>query len=313
MRYSVLYPEQPAEPQAIRAFAALTRAHGLARLWMGQSFTIESHLALSAAVPAVPVGIGTALAALRTPYDAALQARSLAVLLGQPVSIAYGSADPDFVASTTGSPLADPAAYTVEYARLVKALLAGDVAHSDHPRLRMHAKLPELPHPPVEIGTGVLRPAMARRSASVADFVITWLAPHGYLRDVIAPALARSARPRLVSHVHCAVARPGRSVELIAQVGSSGHLSRPHYVDMLNRAGLDIDVSDPVSGARALVRHGVILSGSPGEIAQRLASFAEIGVDEVVINVTGVALTHGPVEAIRDLDDISSALIGVPG
>ncbi|GAA6527774.1 LLM class flavin-dependent oxidoreductase [Intrasporangium sp. DVR] len=313
MDYSVLFPQQPADPRAIDVFAGVVRHHRLSRLWMGQSFAIESHLALAASGAdgvGVPVGIGTALAALRSPYDAAMQARSLAAVIRQPVAVAYGAADPEFVSSVSGSALSRPAAYTAEYCRLVRALVDGHVATSTADRLQMNAVLPPLDHPRVDIGTGVLRPGMARKSASVADFVITWLTPEHYLRETLIPALTRpdGTRPRLVAHVHCAVDRPGRNARLLAQVGCSGHLSRPHYVSMLRSAGLDIDVSDPVSGARMLVQHGVIAIGSAVEIAERLDGFAASGVDEVVINATAVALTHGDTAAVDDLEEIAASL-----
>lgn len=315
MRCSALFPQQPVDPSAIDDFARVVRDHGLARLWMGQSFRIESHMALVALAQqdcAVPVGIATALAALRTPYDAAMQARSLACVLGQPVSVAYGAADPHFVSSVLGAPLAKPATYTAEYARIVRSLLDGRMTESDVEGLRMRAQLPPLDHAPVEVGVGVLRPSMAERARHCSEFVATWLTPKAYVRDVLAPRLAREdgARPRIVNNVQCAVSRPGRNPHLLAQAGCGNHLTRQHYADMLRRAGLDVHASDPVSGARELVRSGVFAYGSPSDIADELVTHAEHGVDEVVINVTAVALLHGDADAVDDLVDISRELKG---
>ena len=311
--YSVLFPQQPTDPHAINDFARLVTDHGLARLWMGQSFTIESHVALAAmrqAGHAVPVGIGTALAALRTPYDAALSARSLAAVLDQPVSIGYGAADPGFVTSVRGAPLTRPAAYTAEYTRLVGELLRGGEVSSDMDGLRMRAQLPPLDHPVVEAGVGVLRPGMAARASEVADFVVTWLTPRNYVRDVLVPRLERAdgTRPRVATHVHCAVRRPGRNPQLLTQVGCGNHLAREHYSDMLRRAGLDVHASDPVSGARELVSAGVVLYGSASEIVDQLRTFADYGVDEVIVNITAVALTYGNEDALADLHEICTEL-----
>lgn len=312
MDVSLLFPQQPTSPSAIDRYAEIVRQTGLDRLWMGQSFAIESHLAFAALAGtgrAVPVGIGTALAALRSPYDAALQARSLAALLGESVSVAYGAADPMFVSSVRGAPLARPASYTAEYARLVRGLIDGASVSSEEQGLVMRAQLPPLDHPPVHVGTGVLRPAMATKSRD-ADLAVSWLAPRRYLRDVIGPATRRAdgSRPRLVAHAHCALARPGRNPELLAQVGCGRHLSSPHYTDMLRRAGLDVHPSDPVSGARQLVRAGVLLYGSSEQVAAELRTFADHGVDEVIVNVTPVALALGDTAAIHDVEDIVSAL-----
>lgn len=310
MIVSTIFPQQPTDPGAIRPFAGMVREHGLARLWMGQSLRIETHLAMAAlgsGADAVPVGISTALAALRTPYDAALQARSLAALIGQPVSVSYGAADPGFVGSVRGAPLGRPASYTAEYARCVAGLLRGELVAGEHEELGMQARLPELSHPPVEVGTGVLRPSMATRSRDVAQFVATWLTPRRYVRDVLAPRLQRpdGSAARVVANVHCALARPGRNVHLLTQAACGNHLAAPHYVEMLNRAGLDVSTSDPVSGARELVRHGVFVSGSAQDVVGELEAHGEDGIDEVVVNLTGVMLTYGEEEALMDLKEIS--------
>lgn len=311
--FSLLAPEQPQDVTSLHAVARLVDTHGLARLWLGQSFGLESHLAmasLGATDHPVPVGVGTALAVLRTPYDAALQARSLAALLGRPVTIAYGAADPDFVRSVRGRPFERPASHTAEYARLVRSLLDGRHTVGAFEGLRMDAQLPPFDHPPVEVGTGVLRPGMAARSRPVADAVVTWLAPPAYIHDVLVPELrdADGRGPRIVANVLCALDRPGRSAALMAQAGCGNHLSRDHYVDMLRRAGLDVHASDPVSGARELVRSGVLVTGDLDEVVARLHDAFDHGIDEVVVNVTPVALTYGMEAALADLADLAAAL-----
>lgn len=312
MKISILYPQQPSDVARLAPYARLVREHDLARLWTGQSFVVESHVALASLAGqglAVPVGIGTALAALRTPYDAALQARSLAMLLGERVDVAYGAADPAFVTSITGAPLARPATYTAEYARLVRQLLDGDLAVSDLERLRMSAQLPPVAHPEVQVGAGVLRPGMARRARDT-DFAVTWLSPPGYVRDTLLPALTRpdGSRPRVVSHIHLAVERPGRNPYLLAQMGCGNHLAREHYVSMLRQAGLDISTHDPVSGARQLVQHRVLRYGSPDALAEELLELGGGVLDEIILNLTPVSLTLGDDAALTDLHEIVGAL-----
>lgn len=310
---SLLVPEQPYALDTLRRIARLVRDHGLSRLWVGQSFGIESHMAMGALAAgdhAVPVGIGTALAALRSPYDAAMQARSLAAVLGHTVSVGYGAADPQFVTSVRGAPLRRPATYTAEYARLVRSLLAGEETVGRTEGLEMRAQLPALDHPRVEVGTGVLRPRMAAKSRDVAEFVVTWLTPRAYVRDVLLPALRRAdgTRPRVVANVPCAIRRPGRNPNLLVQLGCGNHLTRRHYAEMLRGAGLDLHESDPVSGARELVRSGVFVYGSAAQVAAELRDHFAFGIDEVVLNVAPVALTHGTDEAIADVADIAREL-----
>lgn len=254
---SLLCPHQPSGSGVVRRYARAVREGGYARLWTGQSFQIESHMALAGlggTEDAVPVGIGTALAPLRTPYDAALQARSLAAVLGRPVSVAYGASDPDFVTATRGAPLERPASYTAAYAGIVRDLLAGRSVTSTEPGLEAReARLPAFETGPVEVGTGVLRPGMASRSRDLVDFVVTWMTPRTYVRDVLLPRLTRAdgTRARVVTNVHVALAGPGRSPNLLAQAGCSNHLARFHYSDMLRRAGIDAHppTSPPARGS----------------------------------------------------------------
>ncbi|KZX22199.1 LLM class flavin-dependent oxidoreductase [Rathayibacter tanaceti] len=311
---SLLCPHQPSGSGVVRRYARAVREGGYARLWTGQSFQIESHMALAGlggTEDAVPVGIGTALAPLRTPYDAALQARSLAAVLGRPVSVAYGASDPDFVTATRGAPLERPASYTAAYAGIVRDLLAGRSVTSTEPGLEAReARLPAFETGPVEVGTGVLRPGMASRSRDLVDFVVTWMTPRTYVRDVLLPRLTRAdgTRARVVTNVHVALAGPGRSPNLLAQAGCSNHLARFHYSDMLRRAGIDAHPSDIASGARELVRRNVFVVGDAQEVAEQIRDIGAHGIDEVVVNPTAVATVHGDEAALDDLQQISEAL-----
>lgn len=308
--FSLLYPVQPTETASVLDWGAIVSGNQLRRLWLGQSFSIDSHMALAALAGKwkIPVAVGTALAPLRSPYEAAVQARSLALLLDQEVSVAYGAADPDFVRGITGAPLKRPASFTAEYARLVKLLVNGEHAQSTTLGTTMSARLPPLGSeklPRIRIGTGVLREGMARKSCQHIDFAVSWLTPDWYIESTLGPALTRSdgTRPEVATIVPCAVDRPGRNPMLLAQLGLP-HLRRHHYVDMLQRSGLDVHLSDPVAGARVLVDRGVFAYGSATEIAQRLAGYFAAGIDEVVINVAPVALIHGLGEALRDISEL---------
>ncbi|QAY62562.1 5,10-methylene tetrahydromethanopterin reductase [Xylanimonas allomyrinae] len=310
---SLLCPHQPSDAAMVRQYARVVREGDYARLWTGQSFMLESHMALATlggTEDAVPVGIGTALAPLRTPYDAALQARSLALALDRPVSVAYGAADPDFVRAVRGEPLRRPASFVSAYARTVRSLLDGELVTSEEPGTETRAaQLPDVPRPVVEVGTGVLRPSMAAKSAN-ADFVVTWLTPRNYVRDVLLPRLTRpdGGRPRVVTNVHIGLERPGRNANFLAQTGCFRHLGRPHYVDMLQRAGLDVHPSDIVSSARELVRKDVFVYGDVESIAEHLADIGRCGVDEIVLNLTAVAFVHGDAAAIDDLHTLAEHL-----
>ncbi|MFU0243372.1 LLM class flavin-dependent oxidoreductase, partial [Streptomyces scabiei] len=170
-----------------------------------------------------------------------------------------------------------------------------------------------IPHPGVELGLGVLRPALARTAGRVADAAISWMTPPGYLRDTLLPALAKGAAeagrevPRLVTVVHAALARPGRNPYRLAYTGAGEHLRAPHYTDMLRRAGLRVHPSRSNLGARTLVDSGTFLYGTPGDVARGLAEYGRAGVDEVVLNLAGVGVEYGYAAAAEDLREILAA------
>ncbi|MFJ4966806.1 F420-dependent peptide dehydroalanine reductase LxmJ [Streptomyces sp. NPDC088729] len=316
MNPAVLYPLQPDHPELVAPFAALVRRTGARRLWMCQSFRAETHQVLAYLAGAghtVPVGTSVTLLALRHPYEAALQARSLALLTGEPVVAGFGIGDPDFVAGLTGRPYASPRTAVRDYLRSVRALLDGEpVAHSG-PYHHLHAGLPALGHTPrVEVAAGVLRPGMARTAGEVADVAVTWMTPPSYVADTLRPALAegaagRACPPRVATAVHVVVDRPGRDVRRLALAATAGHLRAPHYAAMLRAAGLDLDEHDPAGTADALLRHRVVVAGSPAEIAAGLDAYRRAGVDEVVLNPTGVLLGEGVHAAVADVEDILDA------
>lgn len=303
-RSSVIVPHQPGRIGEVVPFAGLVKRGLAARLWLGQSLRLETHAViayLAGAGHRVPVGTSVALMALRNPAEAAAQARSLAALTGHPLVAGFGASYPELVERLTGAAPARPATAAGEYLAAVRTLLdGGDV--------RGFA-LPPLRHPPVEVGAGVLRPGMARVAGAYADTAVTWLTPPSYVAGVLAPALReRGGNPRIVTVVHAAVTRPGRDPEHLAHLAAGAHLQAAHYTGMLRTAGVDADPSDPRAGARALVRSGLFATGTPEQIAGRLAEYHAAGVDEVVVNTAGVWLAEGPHAAVRDAEEILTCL-----
>ena len=313
---SFMLPHQLADPDSMLPFGRLAQEIGAARLWLGQSLGIESHPAaayLAGAGCKISIGLAVGLTVLRHPYDAALQARSLARLLGQPVAIGYGAAYPAYVRSVQGRPYDRPAAAVGEYIDIARRLANNHAVTHDGDLFTVHAQLPPMPAPKVEIGAGVLRRVMARIAGRCGDLAITWLAPLNYLQDVIIPAVAAGARgvqnpPRVIAVVQAGVARPGRNPDLLAQYGSISHLQAPHYIAMLRAAGLDVVASDPASGARQLVQAGIYLYGDAEHIAAEIAKYHAIGVDEVVLNPAAVSARYGRSAAQDDLREIFAAL-----
>ncbi|MFJ2033277.1 LLM class flavin-dependent oxidoreductase [Streptosporangium sp. NPDC087985] len=307
-RVSVIFPSQPGDASEVQPYAELVKRGAASRLWMGQSLRAETHHVLAYLAGngyRVPAGTSVALMPLRHPFEAAVQARSLALLTGHPVVAGLGASAPEFVTQLNGVPYSRPATMAGEYLSTVRTLLSGGSVRG--------FVLPPLRHPRVEVGAGVLRPGMARVAGAHADVAITWMTPPEYIEDVLAPALHEGAGehrdpPRIATVVHAAVDRPGRPSVRLAYLAAQAHLRSAHYTDMLRRAGLDVDPDDPGTGARTLVESGIFATGTAEQIAGRLRDYHRAGVDEVIVNTAGVFFARGSRAALADAEEILSAL-----
>lgn len=194
--YSVLLPFLPRRPEQILPYAGLVHWSNASRLWQGQSVMIEPHQGFVAAAGAgfrVPTGLGVTLMPLRHPYEAALQARSLAMATGQPVIAGFGPGGRQLQQSLLGEAYRSPLTAAREYLSIVRGLLAGETVDTRGEYFSCRAEMPRYPVPGVEIGLGVLRPGMAKLAGEVADVAVTWLTPAHYLRDTVLPAMREGA------------------------------------------------------------------------------------------------------------------------
>ncbi|WP_371494518.1 LLM class flavin-dependent oxidoreductase [Kitasatospora sp. NBC_00374] len=291
-----------------------------ARLWQGQSLAVEAHQGFAHAAGTgfgVPTGLGVSLMPLRHPYEAALQARSLALSTGHSVLAGFGPGSGPLQRAMRGEPYASPLTAAEEYLTIVRGLLQGELLDFSGEYYHCEGALPPSPAPEVQVGLGVLRPGMARLAGRVADAAITWLTPASYLRETVLPALREGAEaagrpvPRVVAMVPMALPLPDLDIEAVAVASNGTHMQAPHYADMLGRAGIDVSSGDPLVNARSLIEGGSFLAGEVDELVEQIRIFWNSGVDEVVINLTGVASVRGPQAAMRQIKTIVTALSGM--
>ncbi|MEV0120420.1 LLM class flavin-dependent oxidoreductase [Streptomyces sp. NPDC050703] len=309
-RVGVYYPLQPRDPRQLAPFAKLA-AKSADRLWMGQSLNLDTQQTLAyllgqGITPAL--GVGLSLMPLTHPYQAAVAARSLAALSGKPLTAVFGTGSPEFQRALNGAPYDSPLGAAREYVTEVSRLLRGAPGETREGDATAGTRLdPTLgDFPPVETGLGVLRERMARLAADHADVALTWLTPRDHLRDRLLPVLTGGLRrPRVVSVVHVVVRRPGRDIPRAVHLAVRNHLSGPHYRRALTAAGVSLTGSDQ-DIARNLVDHVVVLVGTADEIASNVSTYWAVGIDEVVLN-PGVLMAAGPVEALRDLLEVTAA------
>ncbi len=320
-RVSVFLPLVPRRPEQLLPFGAIVQSVPGAALWQGQSTLLETNQGfayLAGAGVRVPVGIGVTLAPLRHPYYAAMEARSLALATGQPVTFGLGPGGTSFQTGVRGEPYRSQLGAMREYITTVRQLLAGGEVHAEAETFRCDARLAQCPAPPVELGFGVLRPRMARLAGETADVAITWLTPASYLRDTVVPALEEGAqsagrpRPRLATILPIARRRPQHEPFKLAMASNFAHSRAPHYIDMLGKAGIAVDAADPIAGAKAIVAGGAFLCGDVDELAGMVQQYWDAGVDEVILNVTGIYNVEGAEAAVEELEVLLAALAASP-
>ncbi|WP_181026461.1 LLM class flavin-dependent oxidoreductase [Rathayibacter tritici] len=315
---SILVPFGPTRPQQMLPFAALAQWSDATGLWQGQAGGSDPFQNFTyAATQGFPTPIGTAvnLMPFAHPYDAAMRATTLANATGQPSTIGYGPGATSLQRGLLGSPYRKQLGAARDYLTIVRSLLeTGQVAYEGE-FYSCSMQMPHLPRPTIELGLGVLRPRMALLAGEIADAAITWLTPASYLRDVIRPALVEGAAkvgrpvPRIIVLVPVAITKPSRDLLDCVLASSRGHMALPHYTNMLEKAGIHVDIeADERASAEALVAGGAFLAGSRGEIEEALAEYAEAAADEVVFNLTGVSTIEGHRAALADLESLVTAL-----
>lgn len=311
--YSIMMPFMPTRHEQALSLAGLVRFGAAERLWHGQSLLADSYHTfnyLAGSGLRVPTGFGVSLMPLRHPFEAAIQAQSLACATGHSVVAGYGPGAAVLQESVLGSQYAKPLTATREYVGIVRDLLDGNTVERSGEYYSCRLELPKLDRPRIDIGLGVLRPRMALLAGEVADVAICWLTPSSYIRDVIVPNLAEGAAkagrpmPRLIAIVPTALAANGRDPVDLVLAGNAGHLRLPHYQDMLRRSGIDIDPDDPRGSAERVLRGRAFLSGDPDEIAAGTAEYVSAGADEVVLNATGICQVEGLSATLEDLEAI---------
>lgn len=290
---------------------------GLAdRIWQGQAMLVDPFHAFAAAAGAghrVPAGLSVAITHLQHPFMIAMQARSLAALTGHPVELGLGPG-PDLMHDLLrGEPDRTPRRTTADYLRTVRDVLAG-TTHAGHGQFRCDMPLLEFEAPPVRLGLGVLRPRMARTAGELADTAITWLTPPSYVGEVIAPELHAGAasagrpRPKLSCIVPVALRREGRNPYRAVLASNYGHLTAPHYQDMLRRAGVTVDLDRLGPTAKALVDSGAFVAGDLDDIWLRIRDFLAAGADEIILNLTGIHNLEGREVAVQELRTLLAEL-----
>ncbi|WP_207782536.1 LLM class flavin-dependent oxidoreductase [Phytoactinopolyspora limicola] len=315
MRYSIFLPVMPTKLEQLLPFAGLAQWSRAERIWLGHNLTVDTHQVFSGIAAAgfrIPMGVGVTLTPMTHPFAAALHARSVAAISGHPFVAGFGPGAPEVQRAVLGAPYRRPLVAMREYVTAVRDLLAGNALDVEGDYIVGRLRLPVVATSPVEVGLGVLRPGMAKLAGEVADVAITWLTPARYVHDVLLPAMRKGAAeasrpcPRMVVIIPVCCTESGRDVAEVVQATCGLHLAAPHYRTMLLQAGIEVAASNPAVTAERLLSGGAFLAGTADELAGQAAEFAAAGVDELVLNLSGVQDRYGTRATLADLATILS-------
>ncbi|QES48796.1 5,10-methylene tetrahydromethanopterin reductase [Streptomyces venezuelae] len=315
--YSVLMPFLPRRPEQLLPYAALVEWTDAHRLWQGQAMLVEPFQGFASAAGAgfrVPTGLGVTLMPLRHPYEAAHQVRSLALATGESVVAGFGPGGKSFQRGLLGEPYASPLTAAREYLTIMRGLLSGQAVDMKGEYFSCHAGMGPAVAPRIDLGLGVLRPGMARLAGEIADAAITWLTPASYLEGTVLPAMREGAgtagrgTPRLTAIVPVALDRPGREPSDMVIASNATHMKAPHYIDMLRQAGIDISGLELPAAAKRMIDGGAFVHGDIDRVVEQLDTYRKAGVEEIILNLTGVFNVHGQNAVMDDLKTILSAV-----
>lgn len=291
-------------PEEALHTASIADRLGFGELWIGETATWDAFAlatAVGLATDRIAMTIGPLAVAVRDPAMIAMGAASVAALTGRRIGVALGTSSPRLVEEWHGRSRARAATALAQSARAVRALLAGepagppgDVVRSTGFRLRMAP-----PGGPVSVaafGDRAIAAAAAHADRMVLDMVTPDIAAG--LRAKLDAEAEKAGRPapRLAVWLPACV---GPEPESYAQLMWSlvPYLALPGYAETFAAAGYGDAVGRAQAGAAprdlltALpfdIAGAVGLVGDAHAVRDRIAAYAEAGVDEIaVVPATG--------------------------
>lgn len=319
MDISILLPAALPAPALVAGLAVEMERYPLARVYQGESL-VEcpfTQLQILAERHGVACGLSVAVMPLRHPVAAAMQADAVAARSGAPVVLGIGPGAPEIQELLLGERYSRPIVVTREYVRAVRRSLNQPArgAETQAAPLFGSVPLPRLGGQPgqVLVGVGVLRPAMARMAGAEADLLIAHAPPVDYLTEVLMPACEAGAatsgrvdRPRTALVLPVALADVVDSIEALARV-HAGHVMAPHYRAMYDQAGVIGDGTGLLEATRQVVGSRAIFHGSEDHLVEHLGSLADLGVNEVILDLSATYISQGVEPTLASLGRILRA------
>ena len=249
----------------------------------------------AAAATTESIGLGTAVVPVYPIHPIALASQTLALegLAPGRIRLGIGTSHRPNIEDRFGIPMVKPLSYLREYLTVLRALLWEGSVDFDGEFLHVHTALPEGIAPSkTPLPISALRKNAFELAGELSDGAITWITPIHHILTTGIPAMERGAekagrtqRPPVIAHVPVAVSTDRAAAREAFRAQFPVYSKLPFYANMFADAGY------PVTAAGEMTDELVdelLVSGSAGEIRERLLSIQGQGIEELIISPVGV-------------------------
>lgn len=258
------------------AEAASAERDGFAAYWAPNIFGLDALTALAVVgvkVPRIELGTSVVPTYPRHPHAIAQQAHTVAAASGGRFTLGIGLSHKVVIENMFGLSFDKPVRHLREYLSVLMPLSRNETANFDGEMYRVHAAVNVKGSDGFGVVVAALGEQMLRVTAALADGTLTWCTGPVTLASHTIPTITRAAEefgrpsPRVIAALPVCVtadkeAAASRAAEIFAAYGSL-----PSYRAMLDREG----VAGPAD---------IAIIGSAGEVQERVAGLADIGVTE---------------------------------
>lgn len=258
------------------AQAAAVERDGFAAYWAPHIFGLDALTALAVVGTKVPrIELGTAVVPTfpRHPHAIAQQAHTVAAASGGRFTLGIGLSHKVVIENMLGLSFDKPVRHLREYLNVLMPLSRSEPANFDGEMYRVHAGVNAKGSTGFGVVVAALGEQMLRVTAALADGTLTWCTGPVTLESHTIPTITRAAEelgrpaPRVIAALPVCVttdtaAAANRAAETFAAYGAL-----PSYRAMLDREG----VAGPAD---------IAIIGSAGEVQERVADLARIGVTD---------------------------------
>jgi F420-dependent oxidoreductase-like protein len=282
---------------------------GIATAWTTAGGPTADPVTAYAAVAAATdrIGLGTAVVPTypRHPITLASQAIAIDDLAPGRLRLGVGPSHKPIIEAAYGLPMGKPLAHLREYVMILRTLLWEGSVDFTGEYFSVKTALPAGVTPPkVPVPISALRPNAFRLAGEIADGAISWVTPVAYLTQTALPALqagaeaARRERPPLIAHVPVMVSTDRGAARAAFRAQFPIYAKLPFYAAMFAAAGYPVTATGEMTDELV---EALAVSGSPGEIRDRLEMIRSLGIDELLISHVVVADEAAELAALSDI------------